>query len=140
MADPDGGRDVTIVTPWYPTPQLPYRGTFVRAMIEATAPGCDSMTSIHFDDLVVRMPGRLGSEIRAAHQVLAPMVAPVADPSGVSLRQVPVPLTRGLSYAEIARTESDAVRSALGGRPISSPIVHAHVGLSGGWEIGRAHV
>ena len=34
-----GARTVAVVTPWYPTRLLPFRGAFVQAMVEATAPG-----------------------------------------------------------------------------------------------------
>ena len=32
-------KDVAVVTPWYPSAQMPFRGAFVRTMVEATAPG-----------------------------------------------------------------------------------------------------
>ena len=48
-------RDVAVVTPWYPTRELPFRGSFVQAMVEATAPGCDRFTVYHCDPWVAAM-------------------------------------------------------------------------------------
>lgn len=127
-------RDVAIVTPWLPTREQPFRGAFVRAMVDATAPGCDRATVYHLDAWVAAMGPRRERRVLRAYRELAPRnrgLAPTVG--GARLRYLPVPIPRGHGHAEIARRYAREFRTALGGRPIDAPVVHAHVGLPGGW-------
>jgi glycogen(starch) synthase len=126
-------RDVAVVTPWYPSSQLPFRGAFVRAMVEATAPGAGRSTVYHCDAWVGRLSPERDAEIdRALRAVLPHAAGPNRTVAGAELITVPVPMPRSLPFAEQARRAADALRLALGGRPIAAPVVHAHVGLLGG--------
>ncbi|MER5455138.1 glycosyltransferase family 4 protein [Micromonospora sp. NPDC002389] len=127
-------RDVAIVTPWYPTRELPFRGAFVRAMTEATAPGCDQATVYHCDGWWSRLTSEQDAEIGEAQRLLLPQAQAVGQTvGGAGLRYVPVPMPGGLSFADIARRHEATLALALGGRPIDAPVVHAHVGLPSGW-------
>jgi glycosyltransferase involved in cell wall biosynthesis len=133
-------RDVAIVTPWYPTRELPFRGAFVRAMVDATAPGCDQVTVYHCDAWVSSLSQRVDHIVGAAHRDLLPYaVHSVPTLDGVDLVYLPVPIPRGQGHAEIARRHEGSLRAALAGRCIDAPVVHAHVGLPGGWAaLGNA--
>lgn len=125
--------DVAIVTPWYPSAQLPFRGAFVRAMVEATAPGTDRTTVYHCDTWVGRMGPEQDAEIgRAFRDVITHAAPPGRTVGGAELVTVPVPMPRALPFAEQARRAADALGAALGGEPIPADVVHAHVGLLGG--------
>lgn len=128
---------VAIVTPWYPSTQRPFLGAFVKAMVEATAPG-ENMTVLHCDEWAGRFSPAEDAEIVRAHHALLPRTLR-ARPTvgGASLLHLPVPLPVGLPYADIAHRHADTVRAALGGRPIDAEVVHAHVGLPGGWAALR---
>ncbi|MFJ8580591.1 glycosyltransferase [Micromonospora sp. NPDC093277] len=127
-------KNVAIVTPWFPTRELPFRGAFVRAMVEATAPGCDLMTVYHCDAWVAKLSNRGDALVSEANQaLLRRTMGPVPTVGGAQLLHIPVPIPRGRWHAEIAHRQSSTLRTALGGKPIEAPIVHAHVGLPGGW-------
>ncbi|MGN9777452.1 glycosyltransferase family 4 protein [Micromonospora sp. H33] len=131
-------RDVAIVTPWWPTRELPFRGAFVQAMVDATAPGCDRVTVYHCDAWVARMTDRRDVEVVRANAELLPRAARTTPTvGGARMRYVPVPIPRGKWHMEIARRHDYALRAALGGAPIDAPVVHAHVGLPGGWAALR---
>jgi glycogen(starch) synthase len=124
---------VAVVTPWYPSSQLPFRGAFVQAMTEATAPGTTSFTVYHCDSWVARLSAEQDAEITAAFRALMPAAgAPGKTVGGADLVTVPVPMPRALPFAEQAQRAADALKVALGGRPLDAEVVHAHVGLLGG--------
>lgn len=127
-------RDVAVITPWYPTRQVPLGGAFVQAMVAATAPARDRATVYHVDGWGSRIPRQQDAEIeRAYHSMLTRGVRPSVTVTGAQLCYVPVPVRVGISFAESARRHAQALRLALGGGPIPAPVVHAHVGLRGGW-------
>ena len=127
------GADVAIVTPWYPTSQLPFRGAFVRAMVEATAPGTDRTIVYHCDTWSGRVGRDQDAEIWPAFLDLITHAAPPSRTvGGAELVTVPVPMPLGLPFAEQARRAADALGTALAGEPLPADVVHAHVGLLGG--------
>ena len=129
---------MAVVTPWFPTRELPFRGAFVRAMVDATAGICDRMTVYHCDAWVATMSTGMDWTIMRAYRTLLPY-AVTNSPSvgGTDLVYVPVPIPRGQSHATIARRHELALRAALQGGLITAPIVHAHVGFYSGWAAIR---
>lgn len=125
-------KDVAVVTPWYPTGNMPFRGAFVRAMVEATAPGTRT-TVYHCEVWGARLSPEEDVEVREAFRRLVPL-ASLTSPTvgGARLVSVPVPMPRAMPFAEQARRTAEALGVALGGKPIAAPVVHAHVGLLGG--------
>ncbi len=131
-------RNVAVVTPWFPNRQLPWRGAFVQAMVEATAGVCDRMTVYHCDSWVATMSKAADKAVDRAFQSLLPhTLRPRPTVGGAELVYVPVPVPRGQSHAEIARREEYALRSAVGHDGLTTPVVHAHVGFYGGWAAIR---
>ncbi|MEU8610543.1 glycosyltransferase family 4 protein, partial [Actinoplanes sp. NPDC048791] len=95
---------VAVVTPWYPSSQLPFRGAFVQAMTEATVPGTTSFTVYHCDSWVARLSAAQDAEITAAFRALMPAAgAPSKTVGGADLVTVPVPMPRALPFAEQAQ-------------------------------------
>ena len=131
-------KDVAIVTPWYPSRKLPFRGAFVQAMVDATAPGCDRVTVYHCHAWVAPLTEHDDHVVgRANRELLAHAVPSTPTVGGANLRYVPVPVPRGRWHAEIAHRHAATLGAALGGGRIEAPIVHAHVGLPGGWAALR---
>ncbi|MGW2819686.1 glycosyltransferase [Streptomyces sp. NPDC001443] len=127
-------RDAAVVTPWYPTRELPFRGSFVRAMVEATAPGCDNLTVYHCDPWVAPMGEAATAAVEAANaELMARAVHRVPTAGGAELVQFPVTTPRGQGWAAQALNHERQLRSLLGGQPIPADVVHAHVGLPSGW-------
>lgn len=129
-----GDRDVAVVTPWYPNPKQEWAGAFVQAMVEATAPGCGDVTVYHTEAWLMRQPPAEVEAARDAHRRLLPVALhPAPAAAGARLLRVPVPTVPDYTFAELAREHAAWLREALGGEPIPAPVVHAHVGLRGGW-------
>lgn len=127
-------RDAAVVTPWYPTRELPFRGSFVQAMVGATAPGCDSFVVYHCDPWVAPMDAATTQAVEAAGGKLVTRAAHrVPTAGGAELVHFPVTTPRGQDYGAQSRSHERQLRAALGGRPIDAPVVHAHVGLPSGW-------
>lgn len=128
-------RDVAVVTPWYPNPLQEWSGAFVRAMVEATAPGCGDVTVYHTEAWLMRRETAEEAEAaREAHRRLLPVALhPAPTVAGARLVRVPVPTVPDCTFAELAREHASWLREALGGEPIPARTVHAHVGLRGGW-------
>jgi len=134
MTRPNQRRDVAVVTPWYPTRTGRFKGAFVRAMVIATTPGCDSMTVYHCDGWSGNRSAAADRETWAAQRELLARGVPLGRAArGAGLRYVPVPHRVGRSFAELATRFSEAVKTTLHGAPIPASVVHAHVGLRGGW-------
>ncbi|WP_205718729.1 glycosyltransferase [Actinomadura sp. WMMA1423] len=126
-------RDVAVVTPWYPTPEHKARGAFVEGMVRATAPGCGEVTVYHTYSWIVDPEAADADAVAAAHRRLLPLAArPEPTVAGARLLRVPA-LSGRKSFAELALGHASWLREALGGEPIPAPVVHAHVGLRGGW-------
>jgi glycosyltransferase involved in cell wall biosynthesis len=122
-------RDVAVVTPWYPSAQRPFRGAFVRAMVEATAPA----TVYHTEVWGASLSSDVDAEVTSAYRALLPSATLSSRTvAGADLVTVPVPMPRGRPFAEQAHRSALALEWALGGAPIPAPVVHAHVGLLGG--------
>ncbi|WP_374983182.1 glycosyltransferase [Streptomyces fradiae] len=127
-------RDAAVVTPWYPTRELPFRGSFVYDMVAATAPGCDSLTVYHGDPWVAPMDAAATKAVEEANARLMPAAVRRAPTvGGAELVHFPVTTPRGQLYGAQARNHERHLRNALGGKPIDAPVVHAHVGLPSGW-------
>jgi glycogen(starch) synthase len=128
---------VAIVTPWYPTLEMPFRGAFVQAMVDATAPGCDEATVYHLDAWSIRTSRRRERAIAQAHRRLLPRAlhrGPTVG--GAGLVYLPVPTQAGTSFAGVARLHERWLGEAVGGR-LDAPVVHAHVGYGAGWAALR---
>ncbi|WP_262387161.1 glycosyltransferase [Streptomyces sp. TRM49041] len=127
-------RDAAVVTPWYPTRELPFRGSFVYDMVAATAPGCDSLTVYHGDPWVAAMDAGTAQTVEEANAKLMVRAAHrVPTVGGAELVHYPVTTPRGQLYGAQARNHERHLRNVLGGKPIDAPVVHAHVGLPSGW-------
>jgi glycogen synthase len=131
-------RRVAIITPWYPTLEMPFRGAFVQAMVGASAPGCDEATLNHLAGWYTRVASRRARSIAASHRRLLPQAlhrAPTAG--GAELVYLPVPTQAGTTYPGVARLHAQWLGEALGGRPLDVDVVHAHTGYGAGWAALR---
>ncbi|MDN3240408.1 glycosyltransferase [Glycomyces tritici] len=127
-------RHVTVVTPWYPDAQRPYRGSFVQAMVEAVAPGLDSVDVYHLDGWAVTPePGKLARVRDLQHRLLPRALAPAPAVAGATLYRLPVVIERSRDHALHARRHAEWLRVALDGEPIESDLIHAHVPMYGGY-------
>jgi glycosyltransferase involved in cell wall biosynthesis len=133
------GESLAVVTPWYPSVDLPFRGAFVQDKVEAVAPLFGRVDVYHIEDWPLEpapvvgrfVPRRLDELLRRQASLLSVRQGPA------SLTYIPAPITPGRYYAAYARVHERALRAALRGEPLAADVVHGHVGIYGGWVAGR---
>jgi glycogen(starch) synthase len=127
---------LAVVSPWYPGPERPFMGAFVKAMVEAAQPRFADVDIFHTEEWTITVPddayGRLARQYESIVRRRARRIAPMREPEG-RLHRVPVPVIPRRPYRDLSLSHERFLRAALGGRKLPSPIVHAHVGLPGGW-------
>ncbi|URM91408.1 glycosyltransferase family 4 protein [Streptomyces sp. MRC013] len=126
--------DLAVLTPWYPSPNNPYAGSFVQAATAAVAGNYDRVTVFHTEDWTGRASAPLNDAIRVTADRLRERGAlgHVVDADEATVVRVPVPLIGRRNYAPWVEAQVKALRSALPGGRIEAPVVHAHTGIYGG--------
>ncbi|MFJ2912061.1 glycosyltransferase family 4 protein [Streptomyces sp. NPDC087228] len=126
--------DIAVITPWYPSPNNPYAGAFVKMATRSVAGRFDRVSILHTEDWSGRADAPLNDAIKITADRLQDHreLVPVLDtPEGMLLR-VPVPLIHRKNYSPWVTTQETALRKALPGGRIKAPIIHAHAGIYGG--------
>lgn len=121
MIPAERAADVTVVTPWFPTPERPHHGSFVRDWTLACVPP-GRATVVHLQNV------EPGTPLETAE---------TTGPTGRVVR-VPVPVAPRSPRAEVARAQRRALTTALEADPDLLPTrgtVHAHVGAPTGWAV-----
>jgi glycogen(starch) synthase len=126
--------DLAVLTPWYPSPNNPYAGSFVQAMTAAVADRFDRVTVVHTEDWTGRAHPALSDAIKVTADRLLERreLIPVLDTPQGTLVRVPVPLIHRKSYAPWVAAQEQALLPALPTGRIEAPLVHAHTGIYGG--------
>jgi glycosyltransferase involved in cell wall biosynthesis len=132
----DQDRHVAVLTPWYPDAQIPFAGAFVESMAAAVAPGLDRLDVFHTDEWIVNASAERRERIWDVQASLLPRSVPsVKAVAGARLRRVPVilPKSKWRDFAERADHHAHWLKTALGGKPIEAPVIHAHVPIYSAW-------
>ncbi|WP_338676648.1 glycosyltransferase family 4 protein [Streptomyces sp. SCSIO 30461] len=126
--------DVAMVTPWYPSPNNPYAGSFVAASASAVSGRVGRIQVIHTEDWSGRADPALNDAIKVTVNRLQERreLVPVLDTPEGELLRVPVPLINRKNYAPWVTAQETALRKALPKGRIEAPVVHAHTGIYGG--------
>ncbi|MFI5821003.1 glycosyltransferase [Streptomyces rishiriensis] len=134
-----GGRevepaDLAVLTPWYPSPNNPYAGSFVQTATEAVGGRFDRITVFHTEDWSGPAPGPHGDAIRATNERLQERMSygHVLDNPEATVVRVPVPIITRKNYAPWVEAQTKALATALPTGRIEAPVVHAHTGIYGG--------
>jgi glycogen(starch) synthase len=140
---------LAVVTPWYPSAQRPFAGSFVQTLTDAVAEAglVESVDILNGEDwpgpggafrhdLVRTSYERLTAARQGASEARIPLRSTQID-ARQRLLQVPVPVRAARDYAEWGRMHEAALRSALPGGRIEADLVHGHVGTYGGWVACR---
>lgn len=113
---PDDLPQLLVVTPWYPTPENPYAGTFVRETVRALLPHYDDVLVIHVENVLeedARSPRWSRTPEGRVLWIPAPM-DPMTSRGGMILQQRAVLERHALPYLQHAR------------------VIHCHVGAPTG--------
>lgn len=125
---------LTVVTPWFPSSNLPMRGSFVEAQVRAVQPLSGRVDVLVTEGWIAPRGLFVRAAQRRHHRELTSAVVRPVLHDGYWLTRLPV-LTpsRPKSWADYSRTVADGVRGARRGRPLDAAVVHGHVGLPGGF-------
>ncbi|MET9969258.1 glycosyltransferase family 4 protein [Streptomyces sp. NPDC006356] len=126
--------DLAVLTPWYPSPNNPYAGSFVQAAASAVAGRVGKVTVFHTEDWSGHASPPLATAVRVTSERLQERGAlgHVLDTDEGTVVRVPVPLIHRKNYAPWVEAQVKALRSALPTGRIEAPVVHAHTGIYGG--------
>jgi glycosyltransferase involved in cell wall biosynthesis len=129
-----GDRSVAIVTPWYPTPRVPFGGPFVQELVKAVADRCDGVTVYHLDLWGLPQDEERAALIARTQRRLQPLARTgTRGAGGATVHYAPTLLPNGGDWAAQARAHAEWLTAALGGEPLPQPVVHAHVGIRGAY-------
>jgi glycosyltransferase involved in cell wall biosynthesis len=131
--------DLAVLSPWYPAPDDPFAGAFVRASTAAVRPYFDRVAILHTQNWYYDPKGYHGQAVGVAAERLAVRSGPavVEDTAEGELTRVAVPCPAGGHYPTYADAETDALRAILPTGRIEAPIVHAHTGFLAGVVAAR---
>ena len=122
--------DLAVVTPWYPSPNDPFAGAFVRATTEAAGPDVGRVATLYTEGWPYSPKGVSGKLVGVAieRELAHGAGVVVADtPEGEFTRVVIPQLTNG-DYFIWSREQIARLRAALPTGRIEAPLVHAHTG------------
>jgi glycosyltransferase involved in cell wall biosynthesis len=108
-----------VVTPWYPTADRPYYGTFVRAWVDALVQTGQQPTVVHVDYVAG------GTE----HTITE------TSDDGIPKVHIAVPVPVDPTPVQIAQAYADALRPLMSDRWHDVRTIHAHVTFPMGWAV-----
>lgn len=127
--------DLAVVTPWYPSPNSPLSGGFVRTAVGALGGKYGRVSVLHTEEWSLRPSSPLASLVTVTLDRIAAQVdaTVVGDRVEGEVTRVAVPFVAGASdHPARAAAYLDALRSALPTGRIEAPVVYAYGGLTGG--------
>jgi glycosyltransferase involved in cell wall biosynthesis len=128
--------DLAVVTPWYPSPNSPFVGSFVQSATQAVQGAFQRVSVLHTQEWTVPkdLYPRLDEVgLMADRFTAASGNAVVADwPEGEVTRACVPVVTSGAGYRARAAEHVKRLAAALPTGQIEAPLVHAHTGIYGG--------
>lgn len=160
MAEIAGGSGrLAVTTPWHPSLQRPFAGSFVQAATAAVARRFERVDLYHTEDWTGPAHPSQAALVRKAYDRLTagpgPRIVSRArmTPDGYWATDIPTPVTPKRDYADWAASHENALRHvlqehglqqhslqehrlqqhSLPGERFDADVVHGHVGIYGGW-------
>lgn len=134
---------LAVTTPWHPTEQRPFAGSFVQATTAAVRPLFERVDLYNTEDwttpadpVSARMIGRAYGALTSGPHRRVELAARRAA-QGYWVTDIPTPVTPRRSYADWSQSHESALRAVLPGGRFEAEIVHGHVGIYGGWLARR---
>jgi glycosyltransferase involved in cell wall biosynthesis len=134
---------LAVTTPWHPTEQRPFAGSFVQAATAAVSPLFERVDVYNTEDwttpadpVSARMVGRAYSALTSGAHRRVRFRERLA-PEGYWVTDIPTPVTPRRTYADWSQNHESALRAVLPGGRFEADIVHGHVGIYGGWLARR---
>jgi glycosyltransferase involved in cell wall biosynthesis len=128
--------DLAVVTPWYPSENDPFNGSFVKAAVDAVNEHFERVTILHTQAWSYPHGSPVSSDrigLMAERLAARSGNAVVEDCPEGELTRVVVPiLSARRDYATWANAHVEMLREGLPTGRIEAPLVHAHTGIYGG--------
>lgn len=137
------GKTLAVTTPWHPTPQRPFAGSFVQATTTAVRDLFSRIDLYNTEDWTGPADPVQARLVRKAYAALttgpSPRIRPTARlaEQGYWVTDIPTPVTPKKHYADWALSHESVLRPALAGGRFEADVVHGHVGIYGGWLAHR---
>jgi glycosyltransferase involved in cell wall biosynthesis len=139
-----GAGRLAVTTPWHPSLQRPFAGSFVQAATAAVAREFERVDLYQTEDWPGPTHPWQAELVRKAYDRLTagpnPRIVPRArmTPDGYWATDIPTPVTPKRDYADWAASHENALRHVLRqrglpGERFEADVVHGHVGIYGGW-------
>jgi glycosyltransferase involved in cell wall biosynthesis len=135
--------DLAVTTPWHPTLQRPFAGSFVQATTTAVR-GLFSRIDLYntedwtgpADPVQARMVRKGYAALTSGPSPRINLTAHWAD-EGYWVTDIPTPVTPKKHYADWALSHESVLRPVLKNGQFEADVVHGHVGIYGGWLAHR---
>jgi glycogen(starch) synthase len=140
---PRTGARLAVTTPWHPTEQRPFAGSFVQATTAAVRPLFDRVDLYDTEDWTGPADPVQARLVARAYAALTSgggrrvSFAPRLSAQGYWVTDIPAPVTPRRTYADWALSHESALRAVLPGGRFEAEVVHGHVGVYGGWLARR---
>ncbi|MGH3415356.1 MAG: glycosyltransferase [Actinocrinis sp.] len=135
----NGSGRLAVTTPWHPSLQRPFAGSFVQAATAAVTARFERVDLYHTEDWPGPAHPWQAALVRKAYDALASgpgrrivSRARMTD-EGYWATDVPTPVTPRRDYADWADSHENALRNVLPNGVFDADVVHGHVGIYGGW-------
>jgi len=123
---------LSVVTPWFPSPNKPFQGSFVRSQVRAVRPTVGRLDVLATEDWIAPRGSLVQRMLRRHYGDLAvASMRPALTEDDVWLTRLPVLVQPRRPWDQYARAVADGVKVARVGRRLDGAVVHAHVGLPG---------
>ena len=132
------GTTLAVTTPWHPTVQRPFAGSFVQVSTAAVAGLFDRVDLYDTEDWTGPADPVAARAVRKAYAALTTGPAKRVEhrsrltDAGYWVTDIPVPVTPRRDYADWAYSHESALRAVLP-HGFTADVVHGHVGVYGGW-------
>ncbi len=134
---------LAVTTPWHPTLQRPFAGSFVQATTAAVRGLFDRVDLYNTEDwtgpadpVQARLVGRAYTALTSGPSRRIAFTARWTD-EGYWVTDIPTPVTPKRDYAAWAHSHEAALAPVLPGGRFEADVVHGHVGIYGGWLAHR---
>jgi glycogen(starch) synthase len=136
-------KTLAVTTPWHPTLQRPFAGSFVQATTTAVRDLFSRIDLYNTEDWTGPADPVQARMVRKGYAALTTgpshridLTARWAD-EGYWVTDIPTPVTPKKHYADWAISHETVLRPVLKNGQFEADVVHGHVGIYGGWLAHR---
>jgi glycosyltransferase involved in cell wall biosynthesis len=122
--------DLAVVTPWYPSPDDPFAGAFVKATTGTVAGDFARIATLHTENWYYSPRKLTGTLVETSfdRQVTRTGGVVVLDTDEGELTRVATPFALTGNYSVWAQAQIERLRATLPTGRIEAPLIHAHTG------------